>query len=89
MPVGKLQRPLGLGDEECAEQGGMGPLPLGWKRWALALGVVLTVLLLYNDRRGCYQSLGLLQNRLLVCTHHSDSLSSQLEGSLLHPSAGF
>jgi hypothetical protein len=56
-------------------------------KWKKLVGVSVFLfmgVLVIRDRHQNADTLEQFQRRLLACTHHSDSLASQLEGLLIH-----
>jgi hypothetical protein len=51
-----------------------------WRKLAALCVLLFGIIIIIRDRQDNYNKLDQFQKRLLACTHHSDSLSSQLEG---------
>jgi len=51
----------------------------GWRKLVAVCVLLFGLTVLVRDRQGNVDKLDQFQKRLLACTHHSDSLSSQLE----------
>ncbi|CAD5216291.1 unnamed protein product [Bursaphelenchus xylophilus] len=57
----------------------MGFHSFGWKRVLVILSIFFLVLLVIITRQNCYTKINQVQNKLSVCLHHSEALSSQLD----------